>query len=152
MISPETLRFYPLFAHQDASMLAQIAELAEDKKVETGYQLFFEGEVAKSLYLVLDGSVVLTMNMGETGDQKIEELEPVGKGEVVGWSSIVKPHIYKLGAYTGQKSHLVAFDGEKLRELFDQNPSFGYYFMQKLAEVIGDRLISKCVQIMSLVK
>jgi CRP-like cAMP-binding protein len=150
MISPETLRYYPLFAMQDAEMLKRIAMLADEKDVEAGYHLFFEGEIAKSLYLVLDGSVVLTMNMGEKGDREVEELEPLGKGEVVGWSSIVKPHIYKMGAYTGQKSRLVAFDGEKLRILFDSNPSFGYYFMQKIAEVIGDRLISKCVQIMSM--
>lgn len=152
MISPQTLKFYPLFVHQDEHMLAQIADLAEEKEVAAGFQLFFEGEVAKLMYLVMDGSVVLTMNMGEAGDQRIEELEPIGKGELVGWSSIVKPHIYKLGAYTGQKSHLLAFDGEKLRQLFDANPSFGYYFMQKLSEVIGDRLISKCVQVMSLIK
>jgi CRP/FNR family transcriptional regulator, cyclic AMP receptor protein len=152
MTSLETLRFFPLFSRQDAQMLAQIAMLSEDKEVEAGYQLFFEGEVAKSFYLIKEGSVILTMNMGKKGNQHIKELEPLGKGEVVGWSSIVKPHLYKLGAYTEKKSHLVIFDGEKLRTLFDDNPSFGYYFMQKLAEVIGDRLISKCVQIMSLIE
>lgn len=146
MISPNVLGFYPLFADQSAEMLKKIADLAEEKKVDAGYQLFFEGEVAKSLYLIEDGSIILTMKMGEKND----EMEPLGKGEVVGWSSIVKPHLYKLGAYTDQKSHLIAFNGEKLRVLFDNNPAFGYYFMQKLAEVIGDRLISKCVQIMSL--
>jgi hypothetical protein len=65
---------------------------------------------------------------------------------------MIEPHIYKLGAYTGQKSHLILFDGEKLLALFDENPAYGYYFMKKLAEVIGDRLISKCVQIMSLME
>ena len=148
----EDLKFFPLFAHQDAHMMAQIATLAEEREVEAGYQLFFEGEVAKTFYLILDGSVILTMNMAEKGVQKVEELEPLGKGEVVGWSSIVKPHIYKLGAYTDHKSRLLAFDGEKLRILFDENPNFGYFFMQKLAEVIGDRLISKCVQVMSLIE
>jgi CRP-like cAMP-binding protein len=152
MTTSETLRFFPLFAHQDANMLAQIALLAENKEVEAGYQLFFEGEVAKTLYVVVDGSVILTMNMGKKGEQKVEELEPLGKGEVVGWSSIVAPHIYKLGAYTAQPSRLVAFDGEKLRTLFAENPSFGYHFVLKIAEVIGDRLISKCVQIMSLME
>jgi CRP-like cAMP-binding protein len=152
MISLETLRFYPLFANQDENMLKQIAMMANEKTVEADYQLFFEGEVAKYLFLILEGSVVLTMNLGEAGDQKVEELEPLTKGEVVGWSSIVKPHIYKMGAYTGQKSHFIAFNGEKLRDLFDNNPSFGYYFMQKLSEVIGERLISKCVQIMSLIE
>lgn len=152
MISPEILRFYPLFAHQDANMLAQIAMLAEEIDVEPGYQLFFEGEEAKLLYLVLDGSVILTMNMAERGVQKVEELEPLGKGEIVGWSSIVQPHIYKMGAYADQKSLLVIIAGEKLRVLFDDNPTFGYYFMKKLAEVIGNRLISKCVEIMSLIE
>jgi len=73
MISLETLKFYPLFAHQDASMLEQIAMLAEVKEVKSGHQLFFEGEVAKQFFLILDGSVILTMNMGDKENQKIEE-------------------------------------------------------------------------------
>ncbi|MBN2148132.1 MAG: cyclic nucleotide-binding domain-containing protein [Anaerolineales bacterium] len=150
MISPETLRFYQLFFNQDAETLKQIAMLAEKKEVKAGQQLFFEGEVAKNLFLVLDGSVVLTMNMGSKGDQKVQELEPLAKGEIVGWSSIVAPHIYKMGAYAAQDAHLIVFDGEKLRILFDNNPSYGYYFMKKMAEVIGERLISKCAQIISI--
>jgi len=150
MISPETLKFYPLFANQDAEMLKKIANLAEEKEVKVGYQLFFEGEVAKTLYLILEGSVVLTMNMGSKGDQRVEELEPIKKGEVAGWSSIVKPYIYKMGAYAAQDSRLIIFDGEKMRDLFDANQYYGYYFIHKMAEVIGDRLISKCVQLMSL--
>jgi len=150
MISPETLRFYPLFAHLDTNMLTQIAMLAEVKEVKPGYQLFFEGEVAKSLFLILEGSVVLTMNMGDKENQKVEELEPLAKKEVVGWSSIVKPHIYKMGAFTNKDTQLIVFDGEKLSTLFDANPASGYFFMQKIAEVIGERLISKCVQIMSM--
>ena len=151
MISPEALRFYPLFAHQDANMLAKIAMLANEEEVVSGHQLFFEGEIAKRFYLILEGSVVLTMNFPDNSLRDIEELEPLGKGEVVGWSSLVAPHIYKLGAYANQKTRLIAFDGEKIRNLFDDNPNSGYYFMQKLAQVIGERLISKCVQLMSLV-
>lgn len=148
MISPEVLRFYSLFADQSPDMLVKIADLAEEKTMGAGSQLFFEGEVAKELFLIREGAVILTMKMGDN----TEELEPLGKGEVIGWSSIVKPHLYKMGAYAKQKTHLVVFDSEKLHTLFDEHPNFGYYFMQKLAEVIGDRLISKCVQLMSLVE
>jgi CRP/FNR family transcriptional regulator, cyclic AMP receptor protein len=146
MISPNVLGFYPLFSGQSPEMLMKIASLADEKKVEAGYQLFFEGEVAKALFLVREGAVVLTVKMGDN----TVELEPLGKGEVVGWSSVVRSHLYKFGAYTNQKSDLLEFNGEKLRNLFDENPSFGYYFMQELAEVIGDRLVSKCVQLTSL--
>jgi CRP-like cAMP-binding protein len=150
MISPETLRFYHLFAHQDVKMLEKIAMLAKEKEVEPGYQLFFEGEEAKVLYLVTSGAVVLTMNMPEEGVHNVVELEPLKKDEVVGWSSIVQPHIYQMGAYAKIKSNLIIFDGEQLRNLFDENPVFGYYFMQKLSETIGERLVSKCIQLLSL--
>jgi len=150
MISPETLRRYPLFAKQSPEMLKEIALLTHKENVDAGFQLFFEGEKANSLYLILEGSVELTMNIGGKGERKIERLSPLGQGEIVGWSAIVKPHIYTLGAQTDQSSRLVVFDGEKLRMLFDENPISGYHFMNKVAEVIGHRLVTKCTQIMSL--
>jgi hypothetical protein len=46
---------------------------------------------------------------------------------------------------------VIAFEGNRLNQLFDDNPSFGYYFLQRLTEVIGSRLIGKCVPLMSLI-
>ena len=151
MISIETLKRYSLFEHQNDEMLARIAELAKEIVVNAGDQLFSQGDTATYLYLVIDGSIVLTMNVGQQGAQTLEELEPLGKDRVVGWSSLVRPHVYKMGAYAKQKTRLIEFEGEKLHQLFDEHPSFGYYFMQKLTEVIGSRLIGKCVQLMSLI-
>jgi CRP-like cAMP-binding protein len=151
MISVEVLKQYSVFDHQDDAMLAQIVKLAEERVVEAGGRLFSQGELAKYLYLVVEGSIVLTMNVGQKGSQTLEELEPLGKDRVFGWSSMVRPHIYKMGAYAKQQSRVIAFEGVKLHKLFDENPSFGYYFMQRLNEVIGSRLIGKCVQLMSLI-
>jgi CRP-like cAMP-binding protein len=151
MVSIETLRNFSLFDHQDDVMLARIAKLAEEHIIEAGGILFSQGDPAKYLFLVMEGTIVLTMNVGQKGAQTLEELEPLGKDRVVGWSSMVKPHVYKMGAYARQRSHVIAFDGNRLHQLFDENPSFGYYFMQRLNEVIGSRLIGKCVQLMSLI-
>ena len=150
MISPELLRRYPLFAGQDAEMLKQIAMLTQKKEAEADTILFFEGEVAKIMYIVLDGGVTLTMNIGEIGEQRVESLEPLRDGEVVGWSALVAPYVYNLGAQAAEKTHLLAFDCEALRQLLDDNPVYGYYLMKELTEVIGQRLISKCTQLMSL--
>ena len=151
MISIETLKEYSIFDHQDDAMLARIAKLAEEHVIEAGGILFAQGDPAKYLFLVVEGTIVLTMNVGQKGSQTLEELEPLGKDRVLGWSSMVKPHVYKMGAYAKQKSRVIAFEGVKLHKLFDENPSFGYYFMQRLNEVIGSRLIGKCVQLMSLI-
>ncbi len=150
MISPELLRRYPLFAGQDYEMLKKMAMLAHKKEAEADTILFFEGEVAKTLYIVLDGGVTLTMNIGEIGEQRVESLEPLRDGEVVGWSALVAPHVYHLGAQTAEKTHLIAFECVALRQLLDDNPVYGYYFMKELTKVIGQRLISKCTQLMSL--
>jgi len=150
MLSPEKLRMYPIFSNQNNEILKEIAFLAEEKTYPPGQQLFFEGEVANTLFIIEEGSVMITMNMGKKGEQEVSELSPLGKGEIAGWSSIVEPHVYKLGGKTNKETQLIAFDGSALRELFDDHPVAGYYFLKKLSEVIGKRLISKCSEVMSM--
>jgi len=150
MISPEKLRMYQLFTKQTSEMLKEIANLAEEIHFEDGQQLFFEGEVANRLYIIEDGSVMLTMNLGKGGEQEVSQLSPLGKGEIVGWSAIVEPHVYKLGGYAETSCTLIALEGDELRQLFEENPISGYHFLKKLSEVIGNRLISKCSEVMSM--
>ena len=151
MISTELLRRYPLFARQEADMLKKLAMLAREKEVEAGTRLFFDGEVAKTVYILMEGSIALTMNLGEQGEQQLENLTPLLEGEVLGWSALIAPHIYTLGAQATEKSHLIAFNGSELRQLLDDNPVYGYQLIKKLAEEISHRLASKCIQLMSLV-
>jgi CRP-like cAMP-binding protein len=150
MISLEKLRMYPLFSNQNEEMLKEIAYLAEEKTYPDGHPIFFEGEMANRLFLIQEGSVMITMNMGKKGEQEVTELSPLGKGEIAGWSSIIEPHIYKLGGITDKETQLIVFEGTALRELFDENPIAGYFFLKKLSEVIGNRLISKCSEVMSM--
>jgi len=150
MISPELLRRYPLFAGQDYEMLKKMAMLATEEEKDVNKWVFFEGEVAKTMYLILDGAVSLTMNMGESGDKRLEKLAPIKEGELVGWSALIPPHTYNLGAQAVEKTRLVAFDGGAMRKLLDDNPVYGYYFMSNIAGVIGQRLVSKCAQLMSI--
>lgn len=150
MISPETLRYYPLFAGQDAEMLERIAMLADEKELGDGGRLFFEGEIANTLCLVTEGAVSLTMNVGEPGERRVELLSPLGKGEVIGWSALIAPHEYTMGARADEDTRYVAFDAVALRDLLDENPEAGYFLYKKLAEVMGHRLVSKCTQLLSL--
>jgi CRP-like cAMP-binding protein len=91
------------------------------------------------------------MNVGDVGEYREESLTPLGEGEVLGWSSVVEPCIYSMGAKAAERTRLIAFDGEALRQLLDDHPKYGYYFIKKLSAVIGQRLVSKCTQLMSLV-
>lgn len=152
MVSPELLRRYPLFAGQSPYMLDEIAMLGNQVSKVKGEWLFQENEDANKLYLVLDGLVALTLQVYvENKIQHLASTASLGKGEIVGWSSIIPPHQYKLGARIVENATLLEIDAPPLRQLLDDNPEYGYHFLQQIAEVISERFTMVTIQILSLV-
>jgi len=151
MVSTELLRRYPLFAGQSNYMLDEIAMLSSEIAKAEGEWLFHENEDATKLYLVLDGAVALTLFVYLNGEQKhLATSHSLGKNEIVGWSSIVTPHQYKLGARAVKGSRLLEIDALPLRQLLDDNPEYGYHFLRQIAEVVSERFMLVNIQILSL--
>jgi CRP-like cAMP-binding protein len=63
MISPETLRRFPLFGGLQPEMIKTIAMLGEEVSYEQGTWLFREGGSADWLFLVLEGEVELSVGL-----------------------------------------------------------------------------------------
>jgi CRP-like cAMP-binding protein len=119
--------------------------------VAEGEWIFHENEEATRLYLVLDGAVALTLFVYLNGEQQhLSTSHSLGKNEIVGWSSIVPPHQYKVGARAVKESRLLVIDAVPLRQLLDDNPEYGYHFLRQIAEVISERFMLVNIQIMSL--
>lgn len=151
MISPETLRFFPIFARQDHYMLKEIAMLSKEIEVEAGEWIFQQDEMALWLYILLEGKVSLALILPKNGSgEHCEKMGYLCRGDILGWSSIVKPYLYSLGAVAVEDTKLIEIKAAGLRELMDDNPQFGYYLMKNVTEVISERLRYKCIQILSL--
>ena len=151
MVSTELLRRYPLFAGQNNYMLDEIAMLSSEIVKAEGEWLFHENEDATKLYLVLDGAVALTLFVYLNGEQQhLATSHSLGRNEIVGWSSIVTPHQYKLGAKVIKESRLLEVDALPLRQLLDDNPEYGYHFLRQIAEVVSERFMLVNIQILSL--
>ena len=151
MVSPETLRFFQLFAGQDYYMLKEIAMISKEITIEEGEILFKQGDPAFAMYLIQEGSVSLALEFQKNGKGvHVERMGSIGRGEVLGWSSMVNPHIYCFDAKITKTAKLIKIEAGSLRELMDDNPKYGYYFLKKINEVIGDRLRYKCIQLLSL--
>ena len=152
MISPEVLRRYPLFAGQSEQMLAKIAMLSNESEVAEGEWIFHENADATHFYIILEGKIALTMYLVYQGvGKQLKTSASLGKGELLGWSALVFPHHYKLGALAETNSRLLMINGVDLRKLLDDNPEYGYLFMKLIAEEISDRLEHKIIQVLSLV-
>lgn len=150
MVSTELLRRYPLFAGQNNYMLEEIAMLSNEVVKAEGEWIFHENEEATRLYLVLDGAVALTVFVYFNGQQQHLTSHSLDKNEIVGWSAIVPPHQYKIGARAIKDSRLLEINAVPLRQLLDDNPESGYHFLRQIAEVISERFMLVNIQILSL--
>jgi CRP/FNR family cyclic AMP-dependent transcriptional regulator len=152
MISPEALRRYPIFAGQSLYMLKEIALISDEIALEVDEWLFNERAEATEFYIIMEGAISLCLNLHLNGTvQHVETMSPLGKGEVIGWSSLVRPYQYTLGAKATKRTRLLAIEAAPLRELLEDNPAYGYYLLKNLTEVMGERLTFKCIQLLSIV-
>ena len=150
MISPEVLRRFTLFAGLDAEVFKSLAMTGEELTVSAGEWLFQEGADAEALYLVLEGTVDLKINVNEAGTEQAD-LSTLVAGDVMGWSALVEPYVYTLGAVATSEAKVARLDGAQMRALMDEQPEMGYILMHQVAQAIGTRLTNLRVRFVSLI-
>ncbi|MCB9450228.1 MAG: cyclic nucleotide-binding domain-containing protein [Anaerolineaceae bacterium] len=151
MISPEVLRRFTLFAGLDAAELKEIALLSEEVDIKAGTWLFKEEDPADDFYLIINGKISLMMRMN-AGDDSHFELDSLGRGEPLGLSALIEPHIYQMGALAGDDTRLAKIDAVALGDLLTKQPGMGYPLMTGIARIAGERLHHLRVRFVSLVE
>lgn len=149
MISPETLRRFPLFAGLDYELLQAMAMFSSEIDLDEGEQLFAERGPASALYLILDGKIDLTITINKS-EGKYSCLDRLVEGDFVGWSALIEPYFYTLGAVAAADTSLVQIDSEELRTLLMQHPKAGYHLMLRLVKGVSKRLNDLRVAFVSL--
>jgi CRP/FNR family cyclic AMP-dependent transcriptional regulator len=149
MISLQTLYRFPLFAGLDEETLKAIAIPSEMVEASQGEWLFHEGDPADSLYIILEGSIDLKMALN--ADPHYGDLERLNFGEVVGWSALVEPFVYTLGAVAvDEGTRLARLDAGHLRALMERDTEVGYRLMRRMAGIIRRRLAAMHTRFVSL--
>ena len=88
MISPETLRCFPLFAGMDYHFIKSLALHSEKVTIQKGEWVFHERQKADALYVILSGRIDIKVRLGLL-DMAPPSLTVLGKGDVFGWSALV---------------------------------------------------------------
>lgn len=139
MVDVEELRRFELFAGLDDEELTELARIGAPEKVGADTEVIAEHEVASTVYMVADGKVGVTMKSRKGQEAVIDE---VGPGGMFGWSAVLDDQTFTATVRTIEDSTLLAFDGERLRQLFAENPRTGYRVVSNVALVIAARLTS----------
>jgi CRP-like cAMP-binding protein len=147
MESNFALKRYPFFANLSNQFVDKISLLGQPRDLEEGEWLFKQEEDATHIFLITQGKIAFTIMFR---DHIIDRINPYMRGEIIGWSALVSPYIYTMGAIAEAPSKVIGFEGEKLRALMDENVEQGYYLLKNLTELMGERLINRNIQLMSI--
>ena len=142
MVSTDLLKKYDFFKWFTEEELKKLADVAVEQSYKAGFQLWKKGDPAKNLYLIEDGKVVMVMDtyMGTAKPPMQVTVDIITKGDAMGWSAVVEPYVYTLGARSIDDSKAIVFDADKLRELLNNDSVLGLKIMQATAKVIAGRL------------
>jgi CRP/FNR family cyclic AMP-dependent transcriptional regulator len=124
-----------LFQEVGEQSRRKIARIASDEQYSPGACLFQAGDPADCLYILVRGSVRLTVSRRGLLSYVVGDF-----GEVIGWSSMAGS-----GAYTSSAECLVPVTvmkiaGDALDRILDADPASGLAFYRRLARLIGKRL------------
>ena len=142
MISVDLLKNFGLFEGFSDGDLKKFADIATEEFYKAGTQLWKKGDTAKSLLLLVEGKVLMTLDV-ETGPNTPPirvTVDIVTKGEGLGWSAVVEPYLYTRAARCLDDSKVIAIDAAKMREILNGDKALGFKFMHAIAKVIRDRL------------
>jgi CRP-like cAMP-binding protein len=150
MVSPEILRRYPFFGSLSDAQLKAIAMIAEEEQYSNGVVICEEGAPAKSLYLLLNGSVSLYYKSEEEfrpSTRKDFLVGEINQGEIFAISVFVEPYKYTSTVKAEQDCRVVRFDSAELSKLTEKDPRLYCILMRETAKAAMERLAYARVQL-----
>lgn len=131
-----------VFRGLEDRVIAAVAATARRRSFDAGEYAFVLGQTADHLFVVLSGRIDLCIPISIDGSMKDVTLESKGSGSALGWSAFVKPHRFRLSARAAEASVLADLPREELSRLFDSEREAGRQFMERVAEITAQRLLT----------
>ena len=124
-----------------------IVGCAGNRRLGPGEYAAREGDPADEFFLVREGQLALEIFTPQVGARRMLTIH---EGDVVGWSWLVEPHIWKFDARAVSAVRMIAIDGKCLRGKCEQDFELGYRLFQRVARLIEDRLNATRLQLLDL--
>lgn len=138
---------HPFLAGLKPAHVELIVSCATNQRLSAGEYLAREGEPADEFYLIRAGQVALEAFAPQVRARRILTLH---EGEVVGWSWLVEPHLWKFDVRAVSPIRMIAIDGKCLRGKCEDDFELGFRLFQRVSHLIEDRLTATRLQLLDL--
>src|SRR4030042_440281 len=138
-----TLKESELLGGLETSKLRKLVSLCHEEFFREGTMVFKEGDEAKDLYILMEGKVVLEMELRPLTNRPTisTAVDAIIEGESFGWSALIEPYVYTSSARCVADSKVLALKGDKLRQALADDHDLGYEVMKRLAWLVSSRLM-----------
>lgn len=160
MGAPELIADFSIFSGFSRNNLLEISQYIEVLDFDAGATVFREGEKAAQVYGVLAGEVKLLLvvkdhilktdvhfeDYARTRTEIIEReiaVDSIEPGDIFGWSALIPSGTFTSKAACIEPTKVFALPASVLRDFFIQYPQVGYPCMERLAEIISNRLTAR---------
>lgn len=141
------LTAHPFWKEASPDQVQKLAALACLKSYGVGDLIFQERHEADHLYLLHRGRVALEAFLPGTG---VTTVAILGPGEALGWSWLFEPYSWQYSARSVDVTEVIALNAVKLRQMAEADPAFGRDFMNRMAQVLLQRLQSERLKLREL--
>jgi CRP/FNR family transcriptional regulator, cyclic AMP receptor protein len=128
---------HPFFADLESYYTNLLTGCASNVRFDAGTYIFKEGEEANEFYLIRSGKVALEIFAPQ---RKPIMLATLSEGEILGWSWLLPPYVWKFHAHAVETVRAIALDGKCLRTKCEQNHDLGYEMLKRFAQIMEQRL------------
>ena len=145
----QTLTTIPWFLELKPFQLERLARAASIRLVQAGEELFREGDRVDVLYILLQGEVALETHVPQKGMLRLLVAEPL---DILGWSSLTPVVRQRTStARVLKDARLLAFDGEALRRMCEEDHDIGFVIMRRVANIVASRLLITRLQLFDVI-
>lgn len=129
-----------MFAIFQDSDLSWILTHGQKRNLEPGTVLIQEGEPVQAVYILLDGVLEVSVQIGEAERSEQKVLASLESGEILGEISFVEQGDASATVTCAQRSLVLAVPQARLAAQLNQEAGFAARFYEAISIVLGDRI------------
>jgi CRP-like cAMP-binding protein len=137
----------PLFKDLNPGLIDLIRPLVETCQFPEDQVVFEQGDIAHYLYVVIAGQVVIRYKPYDGPPLTVTRVAP---GGVFGWSAALGREVYTSSAICSEPTEVYRISGQNLHCLCKNHPETGTIILERLANVIAERLQNTHAQIVKI--